>query len=108
MTRTGSLGLTGNEEAIEEAKRLRSLYGIPTVACIVAGRQLMISAYTNEWDAIVMCYLLGTEGHGVADILFDNSPFQGTLPMTWYASVDRIEGKEMMFPTGYGIVEVNE
>lgn len=49
---TGELGLEGNLEAIEYAKTL----GIPTMVCIVAGRNVLISDYTDDWDAVAMCY----------------------------------------------------
>ena len=100
---TGSHALEGNAAAIEEARRLREEYGIPTVACIVAGRQVIISDYLEDWDAAVMCYLPGSEGRGVANVLMGKAAFQGTLPMPWYASTEQIGSDECMFPVGYGM-----
>ena len=100
---TGSHALEGNASAIEEARRLREEYGIPTVACIVAGRQVIISDYLDDWDAAVMCYLPGSEGRGVANVLMGKAAFQGTLPMPWYASTEQIGSDECMFPVGYGM-----
>ena len=101
---TGNFGIAGNRDAINEAKELRDEYGIPTAACIVAGRQVMISSYLENWDAAVMCYLPGTEGKGVANVLMGDAPFHGKLPMPWYESVDQIGSEEYLFPVGYGIV----
>ena len=105
LSLTGSLALPGCGEAIKEAGELRTKYGIPTAACIVAGRQVMISPYLDNWDSLVMCYLPGTEGRGVANVLTGEAPFQGTLPMPWYASVDQIGSQECLFPAGAGIVQ---
>ena len=100
---TGTFGLDGNEEAIEEAERLRDRYGIPTIACMVAGRQVIMDEYYDDWDAAVMCYLPGTEGQGVANVLMGKAAFQGKLPMPWYESTDQIGTEDCMFPVGYGL-----
>ena len=34
-------------------------------------------------DALVPSWLPGSEGAGVADVLFGGRPFTGKLPMTW-------------------------
>ena len=100
---TGTFGLDGNKEAIREAKRLRDRYGIPTISCIVAGRQVIMDEYWYDWDAAVMCYLPGTEGRGVANVLMGKAAFRGKLPMPWYESTDQIGSDECMFPVGYGL-----
>ena len=96
---TGDLGLKGNEEAIELAKSLEH----PTVACIVAGRNVIIRDYMKQWDGIVMCYLPGSEGDGVANVLTAKSSFKGTLPMPYYSKVEDIRTEKVMFPVGYGL-----
>ncbi len=100
---TGSLGLEGNEDAIDEAKELRDQKNIPTVACIVAGRNVLISDYLNDWDAAVMCYLPGSEAQGVAHVLSGDSSFKGKLPMPWYKNVNQIKTKDSLFKVGYGL-----
>ncbi len=96
---TGELGLDGNAEAIDLAKSL----GHPTVACLVAGRNVIISDYMEQWDGIVMCYLPGSEGDGIANVLTGKSSFQGTLPMPYYAKVEDIRTDNILFPVGYGL-----
>lgn len=96
---TGSLGLAGNTKAIDLAKSL----GHPTVALIVAGRNVIISDYMKQWDGIVMCYLPGSEGNGVANVLTGKSDFKGTLPMPYYSEVEDIRTDQVMFPVGYGL-----
>ena len=95
----GALGLDGNREAIEEVRAL----GKPTVACIVAGRQVIIDDYMDDWDSVVMCYLPGSEGQGVADVLCGDTDFCGKLPSPWYSSVEQIGTEQNMLPKGYGL-----
>jgi len=96
---TGSLALPGNKKAIELAKFL----GKPTVALIVAGRNLVVEDYYDSWDAVVMCYLPGSEAGGVANVLTGKAPFSGTLPMPWYKSVNDIGTSNYKFDVGYGL-----
>lgn len=96
---TGALGLEGNEEAIELAASL----DIPTVTLIVAGRNVIIDAYKDSWDSIVMCGLPGSEGDGVANVLTGKSAFEGRLSMPWYASVEDIDTKTSWLEVGYGL-----
>lgn len=95
----GALGLKGNEAAIEEARMLNK----PTVACIVAGRQVIIDEYWDDWDSVVMCYLPGSEGQGVVNVLCGQSDFTGKLPSPWYSSVDQIGSGESWLPLGFGL-----
>lgn len=95
----GDLGLYGNSEAIEEAKALNK----PTVACVVAGRQVIINDYYDDWDAVVMCYLPGSEGEGVADVLYGNAEFSGKLPSPWYSSISQIGTDDCWLEKGYGL-----
>jgi len=95
----GSHGLSGNKKAIQEAEAL----GKPVVTCIVAGRQVLIEEHIDSWDSVVMCYLPGSEGQGVADVLCGASDFMGKLPSPWYGSVDQIGTGECMFEQGYGL-----
>ena len=44
---------------------------------IVAGRPLAITDYVDDWDALVAAWLPGTEGQGVADVLFGDYNFTG-------------------------------
>ncbi|MBP5432594.1 BspA family leucine-rich repeat surface protein [Ruminococcus sp.] len=96
----GMLGLNGNREAIDEAKALDK----PTVTCIVAGRQVILDEEDyNNWDSVVMCYLPGSEGKGVSDVICGCSDFTGRLPEPWYGSVEQIGTDENVFGLGYGL-----
>lgn len=53
------------------------------VVIIVSGRPLNIKKYAKNWDAIVAAWLPGSEGQGVADVLFGDFAFTGVLPVDW-------------------------
>lgn len=100
---TGKTALPGNADAIKFAKQL----GKPTVALIVAGRQVIIKDYLDGWDAAVMCYLPGSEGSGVASNLVGETKFTGKLPMPWYRSCSDIKksNADLQFKLGYGLTD---
>ena len=96
----GALGLPDNQKAIEEAKKL----GKPTVTCIIAGRNvIMKSEDYGDWDSVVMCYLPGSEGKGVSDVLCGCTDFAGKLPSPWYGSIDEIGTDKSFLERGYGL-----
>ena len=98
---TGEFGHEENQEAIEFAESLDK----PVITLLVAGRNVIISDYVDNWDGLVMCYLPGSEGDGVASVLSGEVNFTGKLPMPYYKSVEDI-GKEdatMLYEFGYGL-----
>jgi beta-glucosidase len=60
------------------------------VVILISGRPLIVSDWLDRADALVAAWLPGTEGQGVADVLFGDSPFTGKLPYTWPRSMDQI------------------
>ena len=66
-------------ETIQKVKRASK----KLVVIIVSGRPLDIKPYQANWDAIVAAWLPGSEGAGVADVLFGDYPFIGKLPIKW-------------------------
>lgn len=96
----GDHGLSGNRKAIDEAAAL----GKPVVTCIVAGRHVLLDQEDyDSWDGVVMCYLPGSEGQGVADVLCGDADFRGKLPSPWYSSLDQIGTDECWLELGYGL-----
>ena len=91
---------------IETMRRLKA-EGIPTVAVMITGRPLYVNEALNSADAFVVAWLPGSEGAGVADMLFagvDGEPafeFQGRLPTAWPATAQH--GGPTLFPFGYGL-----
>ncbi|MGA2189948.1 MAG: glycoside hydrolase family 3 N-terminal domain-containing protein [Steroidobacteraceae bacterium] len=70
---------------------LRRLHArrIPVVVILLSGRPLWVNRELNQADAFVAAWLPGSEGNGVADVLFrapDGSvayDFTGTLSVSW-------------------------
>ncbi len=57
------------------------------VVLVVSGRpQVIDAARLRSIDALIASWLPGTEGAGVADVLFGRRPFTGRLPVTWPAT----------------------
>lgn len=96
---TGVRSLENNKDAIELAASL----DLPTVALIVAGRNVIIDEYKSQWDSIVMCGLPGSEGDAVANVLIGKSKFEGKLAMPWYASIEDIDAKKPWLEVGFGL-----
>ncbi|RLN17606.1 beta-glucosidase BoGH3B-like [Panicum miliaceum] len=76
---------------------------------VVSGRPLVVQPYVEYMDALVAAWLPGTEGQGVADVLFGDYGFTGKLPRTWFKSVDQLpmnygdKRYDPLFPFGFGI-----
>jgi beta-glucosidase len=64
-------------------------HGVPVVTVLVSGRALYTNAELNLSSAFVAAWLPGTEGGGVADVLFRAhngsvaNDFTGKLPVSW-------------------------
>jgi beta-glucosidase len=73
--------------ALAQLKRLRAA-GIPTVSVFLSGRPLWVNPEINASDAFVAAWLPGSEGEGVADVLFGTAQgapvdFTGRLAFSW-------------------------
>jgi beta-glucosidase len=57
---------------------------------VVSGRPLIIPPEVlDQIDALVASWLPGSEGKGVADVLFGKKPFTGKLPVSWPRTLDQ-------------------
>ncbi|WP_431559773.1 glycoside hydrolase family 3 protein [Sphingopyxis sp.] len=70
--------------SLDIMKRLTAA-GIPVVAVFLSGRPLWVNRHINAADAFVAAWLPGSEGGGVADVLFGKVDFKGKLPFSWPA-----------------------
>ncbi|MEU5884257.1 glycoside hydrolase family 3 protein [Spirillospora sp. NPDC047279] len=103
--RPAGMGLDADDLAT--IGRLRAS-GVPVIVVLVSGRPLDIAAELPKWNALVASWLPGTEGRGVADVLYGLARPTGKLPVTWMKSADqqpinRGDGKTPLFPYGYGL-----
>ncbi|RRT37130.1 hypothetical protein B296_00049700 [Ensete ventricosum] len=82
---------------------------IKCVVVVVSGRPLVIEPYVGVMDAVVAAWLPGSEGQGVADVLFGDYGFSGKLPRTWFRSVEQLPMNvgdphyDPLFPYGFGL-----
>ena len=78
--------------------------GIPVVTVLVSGRPLVVNTELAESTAFVAAWLPGSEGQGVADVLFGDVGFQGTLSFTWpdRPTIDPVQAGTR-FPRGFGL-----
>ncbi|MFE7840038.1 glycoside hydrolase family 3 N-terminal domain-containing protein [Streptomyces sp. NPDC057474] len=79
------------------------------VVLIVSGRPQLIGDRLGDMDALVASWLPGTEGDGVADVLYGKRPFTGRLPVTWPRSETQLPinvgdtSYDPQFPYGWGL-----
>lgn len=84
-----------------------SARGVPTVAVFLSGRPLWMIRELNGGNAFVVAWLPGSEGAGVANVIFFCwRPASGRLSFSWPAKCDGTpvnspEGG--LFPLGYGL-----
>ncbi|PKI76573.1 hypothetical protein CRG98_003032 [Punica granatum] len=82
---------------------------IKCVVIIVSGRPLVIEKYVPKMDALIAAWLPGSEGQGVADVLFGDYGFSGKLARTWLKRVDQLPMNvgdshyDPLFPFGFGL-----
>lgn len=82
---------------------------VKCVTVIISGRPVVIQPYVSLMDALVAAWLPGSEGQGVADVLFGDYGFTGTLSRTWFKTVDQLpmnigdKHYDPLFPFGFGL-----
>ncbi|WP_238884197.1 glycoside hydrolase family 3 N-terminal domain-containing protein [Clostridium sp. YIM B02551] len=80
---------------------------LPVVAVLVTGRPITIADQVQDFDGLVEAWLPGTEGQGVADVLFGSYDFTGKLTMTWPWYAEDITTKhddgKALFNYGFGL-----
>jgi beta-glucosidase len=103
------LALSAGDIALIERVSARSER---TVVVLLSGRPLIISDALPLAGAWVAAWLPGSEGAGVADVLFGDAPFSGTLPVSWPRSADQLPLSTLLadpagplFPRGFGLKE---
>lgn len=103
--------------AKRDLKLLQSLksQGIPVVSVFISGRPIWVNPELNASDAFVAAWLPGTEGGGIAEVLFQDAAgkiahdFVGKLSYSWPASPTQTEVNwhdpdyTPLFPYGYGL-----
>jgi beta-glucosidase len=109
----GDVGVNGHTLALSAADRTaidRVCTTIPKcVVLVVSGRPQIVTDKLPEIDALVASWLPGSEGAGVADVLFGRVPFTGKLPVSWPRSESQEPintgdaSYDPLFPYGFGL-----
>ncbi len=115
----GDIGHESNQLKLtltEEHQKYINTYqekGVKTVVVLVSGRPLVVTDQIDKSDAFVAAWLLGSEGDGVAEVLFGDYNFSGKLPHSWPTSIENFKDKygpnfwdnsiKPLYPFGYGL-----
>jgi beta-glucosidase len=96
--------------ADRELVRSAKTAGAPVVTILLSGRPLILGSALDDSDALIAAWLPGTEGSGIADVLFGDYKPTGKLPMTWPREMvqvpDRVgdeRAKDAQFSYGFGL-----
>lgn len=111
-TLTGPTAHSGNQALLDLAESAKA-EGKKVVALILSGRPLILENNEMLFDAIVACFLPGSEaGLGIGDVLYGDYDFSGKLPVTWpkYTSAigmninsDYYDPNQIQYEFGYGL-----
>lgn len=78
------------------------------VVILLSGRPLILTDVLPRVDAFIAAFLPGTEGGGVADVLFGDYPFTGRLSFAFPRSMDQVPYEALkqhpdgpLFPIGF-------
>jgi beta-glucosidase len=83
--------------------------GKPVVLVLLTGRPLIVSSAFDKADAVLVAWLPGSEGDGVADVLYGDVKPTGKLSHSWPRELIQIpinEGDERyqpLYPYGFGL-----
>lgn len=104
----------GNKQDLALLRKLKA-QDIPTVSIFLGGRPLWVNPELNASDAFVAAWLPGSEGQGIADVLFTDQNghirhnFTGKLSFSWPATPDQTtvnigdKDYQPLLPYGFGL-----
>ena len=98
---------------VDLVKKMKAL-GKPVVVILVSGRPLILEKILHFSDAILAAWLPGTEGDGIADVLFGDYQPKGLLSHSWPRSMAQIPvnvGDAVYAPLyeyGFGITSLQD
>jgi beta-glucosidase len=76
--------------------------GVPVITVLLSGRPLILDSALDASDAFVAAWLPGSEGQGVADVLFGDFKPTGKLPRNWPRE-NHSDNQNPIFPRGFGL-----
>ena len=96
------------KEDVDTVHNMKSA-GIPVVVVLLSGRPMILGDVLEQSDALVAAWLPGTEGQGVADVLFGDFKPTGKLSYSWPKSMAQMPLNihsakyDPLFKVGYGL-----
>ena len=104
--------LTLSEKDIQIINDVRE-HSKEMIVILISGRPLIFTDHYQDVDAWIAAWLPGTEGNGIADVLFGDYTFKGTLPFSWPRDMDQLPFdfenlptagcQSPLFPLGFGL-----
>ena len=79
---------------------------IPVVVVLLSGRPMIVTDEVGKWDGFIAAWLPGTEGTGVADVLFGDYKPTGKLSFSWPKSMNQFPidpNDDHLFSFGFGL-----
>ena len=92
----GNIGI--RDKDLETLRKVYE-YRCPVIVIMLSGRPMNIGDEYKKWDAFIAAWLPGTEGDGIADVLFGSKSFAGRTPYTWRKTLNG----EVLYPFGFGL-----
>jgi beta-glucosidase len=96
----------------EEQRELIRSYndaGVNVVTVLISGRPLIVNEQIGQSKAFVAAWLPGSEGQGIAEVLFGEYNFSGKLGFSWPREVDQVPINvgdpkyDPLYEYGYGL-----
>ena len=107
-----STGPTLTKEDFAAIAKVKSA-NVPFAVVLFSGRPLLLTdpsgaSAIDQANAFIAAWLPGSEGDGIADVLFGDYKPTGKLSFTWPSSLAQIpihdgDGQTPLFPFGYGL-----
>ncbi len=97
-----------NQDQVALIERYRDS-GKPLITVLVSGRPLLVADQIAQSDAFVAAWLPGSEGQGIADVLYGEHNFTGRLGFSWPQNAAQIPintgdaDYAPLYPYGYGL-----
>jgi beta-glucosidase len=99
------------QEDIDVVKKVKAA-GLKTIVILISGRPMVLTPILPYSDAVIAAWLPGTEGSGIADVLFGDFQPQGLLSHSWPRSNAQLAMNigdaeyDPLFAYGYGITSL--
>ena len=94
-----------DKEDLDVIKRFKE-NDIPVVVVLLSGRPMIITDEIEKWDGLIAAWLPGTEGSGVADVLFGDYNPTGKLSFSWPKNMNQFPinpEDDHLFSFGFGL-----